>query len=203
MSSTNRPESPAGNAAPVLAFYNTAGKLVKDPAELKRIRSLAVPPAWRNVWICPRENGHLQATGIDARGRKQYLYHRDWRAVRDEAKYERLVSFAKALPTIRARVDAAMKLPGLSREKVLATVVKLLEVSLIRIGNEEYAKTNKSFGLTTMRNRHAEVDGSTIWFQFLGKSGKRHAVQVSHRRVAAIRPKVPGPARAASLRISG
>lgn len=167
-------------------FYNTEGKPIKDPAELKRIQSLAIPPAWENVWISPKENGHLQATGFDARGRKQYLYHPNWRTVRDEAKYERLVLFANALPNIRARVGNAMRLPGLSREKVLATIVKLLEVSLIRIGNEEYAKTNKSFGLTTMRNRHAEVSGSTIRFQFLGKGGKRHTVRVFQKRVAAI-----------------
>ncbi|MGA8657680.1 MAG: DNA topoisomerase IB [Chthoniobacterales bacterium] len=168
------------------AFYSKEGKLIKDPAELQRIRSLAIPPAWENVWICPRENGHLQATGFDARGRKQYLYHPNWRTVRDEAKYERLISFAEALPRIRARVGNAMRLPGLSREKVLATLIKLLEVSLIRVGNEEYAKTNKSFGLTTMRNRHVDIDGSMIRFQFLGKGGKRHTVQVSDRRLARI-----------------
>ena len=168
------------------AFYNKENKLIKDPAELKRIGSLAIPPAWNNVWICPRANGHLQATGFDAKGRKQYLYHPNWRTVRDEAKYERLISFAQALPRIRARVDNAMQLPGLSREKVLATLIKLLEVSLIRVGNEEYAKTNKSFGLTTMRNRHADIAGSMIRFQFLGKGGKRHTVQISDRRLATI-----------------
>jgi DNA topoisomerase I len=154
--------------------------------ELKRIRSLVIPPAWEMVWICPRANGHLQATGIDAKGRKQYKYHPTWRAVRDEAKFEKLLSFAEALPKIRAQVDEDMRRPNLTREKVLATVVRLLEVSLIRIGNEEYAKENKSFGLTTMRNRHVEVDGSTVRFQFRGKSGKRHVVEVSDRRLATI-----------------
>jgi DNA topoisomerase-1 len=167
-------------------FYNIEDKPIKSPAELNRIRSLAIPPTWRDVWICPKENGHLQATGIDARGRKQYLYHPDWRTVRDEVKYGSLIPFARVLPKIRARVDEAMKLPSLTREKVLATIVKLSEISLIRIGNEEYARTNNSFGLTTMHNRHAEVSGLTARFQFLGKSGKRHTVQVSHRRIAAI-----------------
>jgi DNA topoisomerase-1 len=168
------------------AFYDTDGKLIRDATELRRIRSLAIPPAWKNVWICPRANGHLQATGIDAKGRKQYKYHPTWRAVRDEVKFEKLLSFAEALPKIRGQVDEDMRRPNLTREKVLATVVRLLEVSLIRIGNEEYAKENKSFGLTTMRNRHVEVDGSTLRFQFRGKSAKRHMVELSDRRLATI-----------------
>ena len=168
------------------AYYNGNGKRIRDPAELKRIRSLVIPPAWERVWICPRANGHLQVTGIDAKGRKQYKYHPSWRAVRDEAKFEKLLSFAEALPKIRAQVDKDMRRPNLTREKVLATVVRLLEVSLIRIGNEEYAKENRSFGLTTMRNRHVEVDGSIVRFQFRGKSGKRHLVEVSDRRLAIV-----------------
>ncbi|HEY4784061.1 MAG TPA: DNA topoisomerase IB [Chthoniobacterales bacterium] len=168
------------------AYYNGEGKRIRDPVELKLIRSLVIPPAWQRVWICPRANGHLQATGIDAKGRKQYKYHPSWRAVRDEAKFEKLLSFAEALPKIRAQVDKDMRRPNLTREKVLATVVRLLEVSLIRIGNEEYAKENRSFGLTTMRNRHAEVDGSIVRFQFRGKSGKRHLVEVSDRRLARV-----------------
>jgi DNA topoisomerase-1 len=147
---------------------------------------LVIPPAWKDVWICSKANGHLQATGIDARGRRQYRYHRDWRTVRDEAKYERVMSFACALPQIRARVEKDLKLPGLTREKVLATVLKLLEVSLIRIGNEEYARTNKSFGLTTMRNRHVVVDGATAIFEFRGKSSKKHKIEVTDRRLATI-----------------
>jgi DNA topoisomerase I len=153
---------------------------------LRRIRSLVIPPAWKNVWICPRPDGHLQATGIDAKGRKQYKYHPEWRAVRDEAKYERVMSFARNLPKMRARVAEHLQLPGLCREKVLATVVKLLEISLIRIGNDEYAQTNRSFGLTTMQNRHVEVEGSTVTFEFRGKSGKKHKIAVSDRRLAKI-----------------
>src|ERR1700751_2287968 len=153
---------------------------------MKRIRSLVIPPAWEKVWISPQANGHLQATGIDAKGRKQYKYHSIWRTVRDEAKFERLLSFAEVLPKIRAQVAKDMARPNLTREKVLATIVRLLEVSLIRIGNEEYAKENKSFGLTSMRNRHAEVARKTVKFQFRGKSGKEHTVSVSDRRVARI-----------------
>jgi DNA topoisomerase-1 len=167
-------------------YYDKEGKIIKAAAELKRIRSLAIPPAWEKVWICAQSNGHLQATGFDVKGRKQYKYHPTWREVRDEAKFERLLSFAEVLPKIRARVDQDMRRPDLSREKVLATIVRLLEISLIRIGNEEYAKENQSFGLTTMRNRHAEIEGSTLRFRFRGKSGKRHTVEVSDRRVARI-----------------
>jgi DNA topoisomerase I len=167
-------------------YYDKEGKRIRNPLELKRIRSLAIPPAWEKVWICAQANGHLQATGIDAKGRKQYRYHPTWRTVRDEAKFERLLSFAEVLPKIRAKVDEDMRRADLSREKVLATIVRLLEISLIRIGNEEYAKENNSFGLTTMRNRHVEVEGATIKFQFRGKSGKKHNVEVSDRRVARI-----------------
>jgi DNA topoisomerase-1 len=168
------------------SYYDPSGRLVRDPSELKWIRSLAIPPAWERVWICPRANGHLQATGFDAKGRKQYKYHPTWRAVRDEAKFERLLAFAEVLPRIRERVEKDLRRPDLNREKVLATVVRLLEVSLIRVGNEEYAKENQSFGLTTMRNRHVEIDGSTVRFRFRGKSGKQHTVEVSDRRVARI-----------------
>jgi DNA topoisomerase-1 len=168
------------------SYYDLTGRLVRDPAELKRIRSLAIPPAWERAWICSRANGHLQATGFDAKGRKQYKYHPTWRAVRDEAKFERLLAFAEVLPRIRKRIDKDMRRPDLGRERVLATVIRLLEVSLIRIGNEEYAKENQSFGLTTMRNRHAEINGSAVHFQFRGKSGKQHKVEVSDRRVAKI-----------------
>src|ERR1700722_17792842 len=168
------------------AYYDIEGRMIKDSTELKRIRSLAIPPAWRNVWICKQANGHLQATGVDAKGREQYKYHPDWRTVRDEAKYERVMSFARTLPKIRAQVAADLKRPGLCREKVLATVVKFLEVSLIRIGNDEYAQENGSFGLTTMRNRHVEVEGATVTFQFRGKSGKKHKIAVPDRRLANI-----------------
>jgi DNA topoisomerase-1 len=168
------------------AYFDIEGKPVKGPDDLRRIRSLAIPPAWEDVWICCRPNGHLQATGTDAKGRKQYRYHPDWRAIRDEAKYEKVMSFARALRKIRKRVADDLRLPGLCRAKVLATVVKLLEISLIRIGNDEYAQANGSFGLTTMRNRHVEVQGSTVIFQFRGKSGKKHRIAVSDRRLANI-----------------
>jgi DNA topoisomerase-1 len=168
------------------AYYDPNGRIVKNSLELKRIRSLAIPPAWKEVWISTRSNGHLQATGLDAKGRKQYKYHPDWRTIRDEAKYERVMSFARTLPRIRARVADDLKLTGLCREKVLATVVKFLEISLIRIGNDEYAQANGSFGLTTMRNRHVEVEGSTVTFAFRGKSGKKHKIAVSDRRLANI-----------------
>ncbi|MFL5734789.1 MAG: DNA topoisomerase IB [Chloroflexia bacterium] len=159
---------------------------VRDAKTLGRIKSLAIPPAWTGVWICPVENGHIQATGRDAKGRKQYRYHPRWREVRDETKYGRMIAFGKALPAIRKRVEEDMSLPGLPREKVLATVVRLLETTLIRVGNEEYAKQNRSFGLTTMRTRHVDVSGSTLRFAFKGKSGKRHSIQLKDRRVAAI-----------------
>jgi DNA topoisomerase-1 len=159
---------------------------VSDEATLARIKALAIPPAWTDVWICPRENGHLQATGRDAKGRKQYRYHARWRSLRDEVKYERMLNFGKALPSIRRQVDEALKLPGLPREKVLATIVYLLELTMMRIGNEEYARTNKSFGLTTLRARHVRVDGSEVQFKFRGKSGVYHAITVEDKRLARI-----------------
>ncbi|HVL76608.1 MAG TPA: DNA topoisomerase IB [Noviherbaspirillum sp.] len=167
-------------------YRHPDGSLVEDEATLARIKALAVPPAWSEVWICPHANGHIQAIGRDARGRKQYRYHPRWRAVRDEAKYERMLGFAKALPQIRRHVDADMKRPGLPREKVLATIVHLLETTMMRIGNEEYARENKSFGLTTLRDRHAKIEGSAVEFRFRGKSGVMHAVKVGDPRVARI-----------------
>ncbi|HYZ73069.1 MAG TPA: DNA topoisomerase IB [Chthoniobacterales bacterium] len=167
-------------------YFDQQGRLLRKLSALKRIRSLVIPPAWERVWICQQSNGHLQVTGYDSKGRKQYKYHPAWREVRDEAKFERLLSFGEVLPKIRNRVDQDMRWSDLSREKVLATVVRLLEISLIRVGNEEYAKENHAFGLTTMRNRHAEIDGATVKFHFRGKSGKRHLVEVSDRRVARI-----------------
>jgi DNA topoisomerase I len=167
-------------------YRTSAGVGIHDRQELKRIHSLVIPPAWKNVRICANPKGHLQATGIDAKGRKQYKYHPNWRAIRDENKFERLLSFADALPKIRSAVAEGLHKPDLTREKVLATVIRLLEVSLIRIGNEEYARENKSFGLTTMQNRHAEVDGSTVVFRFRGKSGKQHLVEVNDRRLARV-----------------
>ena len=167
-------------------YTSASGDLVDDPQTLARIHSLAIPPAWSDVWISPLRNGHLQATGRDAKGRKQYRYHPRWRQTRDETKYERMLLFGLALPTIRAIVERDLGLPGLPRPKILATVVRLLELTLIRIGNEEYAKANGSFGLTTMRNRHVKVAGSQLRFSFIGKSGVRHHIDVSDRRLARI-----------------
>lgn len=168
------------------AYRFPDGVLVKDRKVLDRIRRLAVPPAYRNVWICPLDNGHLQATGVDARDRKQYRYHERFRAVREEAKFGRMIAFGRALPRIRERVDADLRRPGLPRERVLAAVVYLLEKSLIRVGNDAYAKENKSFGLTTLRDRHVKVEGSEIRFRFLGKSKVKHEIELHDRRLARI-----------------
>jgi DNA topoisomerase-1 len=167
-------------------YVDAHGKLIDDEDVRKRIKALAIPPAWTDVWICPQANGHLQATGRDAKGRKQYRYHPKWRNVRDEVKYERMIKFGKALPAIRQEVDRALKLPGLPREKVLATIVYLLEATLMRVGNEEYARTNNSFGLTTLRRRHVHIEGSDVEFRFRGKSGVFHTVKVHDRRLARI-----------------
>jgi DNA topoisomerase-1 len=162
------------------------GRRVTDETTLARIRKLAIPPAYREVWICRDASGHLQATGIDARGRKQYRYHERWRSVRDEHKFERMMAFGRALPRIRRRITRDLKLPGMPREKVLATIVRLLERTLIRIGNEEYARTNKSYGLTTLRNRHAGVKGDVVHFSFRGKHGIKHEVEMEDPRVAKV-----------------
>src|SRR5256714_10334589 len=167
-------------------YFNAKGKRIRDETRLLRIKRLAIPPAYTDVWICPAPNGHIQATGRDARGRKQYRYHERWREVRDENKYDRMVVFGKALPKIRRRVKRDLKRRGLPREKVLATVVQLLERTFIRIGNEEYAKENKSFGLTTMRNHHVDATATKLKFSFRGKSGKQHEVDVTDRRLAKI-----------------
>ena len=166
-------------------YVRPDGKPV-DKATRERIRSLVIPPAWTHVWICPDANGHVQAVGRDARGRKQYRYHPRWREVRDETKFGRLVDFARALPAIRARTTADLRRPGLSRSRVLAAVVALLEKTLIRIGNEEYARDNRSYGLTTMRDTHARIGASAVRFVFRGKSGKEHQVTLQDRRLARI-----------------
>jgi len=167
-------------------YRDADGGPVRDRRTLGRIRALAIPPAWREVWICSADDGHLQATGRDARHRKQYRYHRRWRAVRDETKYGRLIPFAAALPRIRRRVARDLARPGLPREKVLATVVRLLETTRARIGNEEYARENESFGLTTLRERQVRVRGSRLRFRFRGKSGVEHAIELDDRRLAGI-----------------
>jgi DNA topoisomerase-1 len=167
-------------------YFDMQGKPIRDEQRLLRIERLAIPPAWTAVWICPSPNGHIQAIGRDARRRKQYRYHERWREVRDENKYDRLVSFGRALSKIRSRVRKDLASPGLPREKILATVVQLLERTFIRVGNEEYARENKSFGLTTMQNRHVDVKGSKLRFRFRGKSGREHEVDITDRRIAKI-----------------
>ncbi|MEO6457886.1 MAG: DNA topoisomerase IB [Chloroflexia bacterium] len=166
------------------SYFSPDGERITDEEIIARIKSLGIPPAWNKVWICPNPKGHIQATGRDLKGRKQYRYHPRWRTVRDETKYGRMIAFGQALPEIRNQVAEDLRKHGFQREKVLATVVNLLETTLIRVGNEEYARTNKSFGLTTMRNRHVEVEGSKISFKFRGKSGKDHLIEVNDRRLA-------------------
>lgn len=172
--------------ADTFTYATDRGDAITDPDELQRIKRLAIPPAWTDVWISPRPNGHLQATGRDARGRKQYRYHARWREVRDDAKYGRLLAFGEMLPQVRARTAQDLALPGVPRARVLAAVVALLEATLIRVGNEEYARTNDSFGLTTIRNEHVEVTGTEIRFDFRGKSGKVHSIATRDRRLANI-----------------
>jgi DNA topoisomerase-1 len=167
-------------------YVDPKGRVVRDTDTLSRIRSLVIPPAWRDVWICPFETGHLQAVGIDARGRKQYRYHSLYRQVRDATKYSRMAAFGEALPGIRARVEHDMRKQGLPREKVLATITRLLEFTCIRIGNDEYAKQNESFGLTTMQDRHVKIKGASLKFCFKGKSGQEHEVELQDPRLAKI-----------------
>ena len=167
-------------------YHAPNGRRITDPAELARIRALVIPPAWQDVWICTDPRGHIQATGRDARGRKQYRYHARWRDVRDESKYDRVGPFARALPRLRRRVRADLARPGLPREKVLATVVRLLETTFMRVGNEAYARENDSYGLTTLRGKQVRVRGSRLRFEFRGKSGVQHRIEVSDARLAAI-----------------
>jgi len=168
------------------AYHDAHGELIRDADVVARLKSLAIPPAWEDVWISPHANGHIQATGRDARGRKQYRYHARWRSVRDDAKYLRMISFARALPTIRRVVEQDLKRPGLHRQKVLAAVVHLLQTTFMRVGNDEYAKQNQSFGLTTLRHRHVRVDGSDVLFRFRGKSGVQHDIKLHDPYVARI-----------------
>jgi DNA topoisomerase-1 len=168
------------------AYSNTQGKRLTDEAEIRRINALAIPPAYTHVWICPDPRGHLQATGRDARGRKQYRYHPQWRETRDATKYERMLAFSAVLPKLRARVARDLGLDGMQRDKVLATVVRLLDTTLIRVGSEEYARENRSYGLTTLRKKHLKVQSGTLRFQFRGKSGIEHDVSVNDPRVARI-----------------
>jgi len=167
-------------------YLDPRGKPLRNAEDLRRIKSLVIPPAWNDVWISPISHSHLQATGRDAKGRKQYRYHPRWREARDQTKYHRLLDFGRVLPRLRARVNRDLARPGLPREKVIATVVKLLETTLIRVGNEEYAQQNGSFGLTTMRNKHVKVKGTNIQFAFRGKSGVKFELDVNNRRLAKI-----------------
>ena len=167
-------------------YFDAKGERITDADEIKRLDSLAVPPAYTDVWISTDPRGHLQATGRDARGRKQYRYHPRWREVRDTDKYARLQEFGNALPKLRKQLEAQIAKPGFTREKVLATVVMLLDATLIRVGNSQYARDNKSYGLTTLRTRHVDIQGSDIKFQFVGKSGVEHQVSVKDRRLATV-----------------
>lgn len=168
------------------SYLHPDGAYVRDAATIDRIRSLAIPPAWTEVWICCAPEGHIQAVGRDQRGRKQYRYHARWKTARDSHKYDRLIAFGRALPRLRRRVDADLRRRGLPREKVLAAVVRVMEITLIRVGNKEYAKQNKSFGLTTLRNRHVRIGGGKAIFEFRGKSGKIHTTGFHDRRLARI-----------------
>jgi DNA topoisomerase-1 len=172
------------------SYRDSDDHIVRDAETIRRIKRLAIPPAWTDVWICPDPRGHLQATGRDARGRKQYRYHPRWREVRDAVKYDRMLSFAEALPRIRERTDHDLERHGLPREKVLATVVRLLEETRIRIGNDEYRKENGSYGLTTLRNRHVSVLGAELRFTFRGKSGKHHTIELHDRRMARLMKRI-------------
>ena len=167
-------------------YLGTNGRVIHDEETLRRIKSLAIPPAWTDVWISPDPHGHLQATGRDAKGRKQYRYHPRWREVRDAVKYDRMVAFAEALPRIRERTDRDLALQGMPREKVLATIVQLLEKTRIRVGNEEYRRVNESFGLTTLRDDHVHVSDSTVKFEFRGKGGKWYRVKLTSQRLARV-----------------
>jgi DNA topoisomerase-1 len=184
--SDNRPGITRRNAGKHFTYLRPDGSRLTDPNALGRIKSLAIPPAWTDVWICPSANGHIQATGRDAKGRKQYRYHARFRELRESTKYEHVVTFAEALPGIRAKVRDHMAIRGLPREKVLAIVVHLLETTLIRVGNDDYAKQNNSYGLTTLKNRHVSVDGNEVRFRFTGKSGKQWSLRVRDRRIAKI-----------------
>src|SRR3989440_201163 len=181
-----RPGIRRKRAGRAFSYLHPDGGVVRDREALRRIQRLVIPPAWTDVWICPDPRGHVQATGRDARGRKQYRYHARWREVRDAVKYDRMLAFAQALPKIRERSDRDLERSGMPREKVLAAIVRLLEETRIRVGNEEYRKENGSFGLTTLRNRHAEVIGADVHFSFRGKSGKLHRVDLQDRRLARI-----------------
>jgi DNA topoisomerase-1 len=183
---TDRPGITRRRAGRGWSFRDAQGEVIRDEQRLRRIRALVIPPAWTDVWINPDPLGHIQATGRDARGRRQYRYHDKWRETRNETKFAHMIAFGEALPRLRERVSADLGTPGLSRAKVLATVTRLLEESLIRVGNVEYERQNDSYGLTTLHTSHVDVSGSTMRFTYRGKSGKEHEVDVRDRRVAGV-----------------
>src|SRR5687768_8110145 len=185
-SSDTRPGITRTRHGKTFRYYSPQGRRITAAEDLERFRALVIPPAWKDVWICPDPRGHLQATGRDFRGRKQYRYHPRWRQVRDETKYDRMLGFAQALPRIRQHTARDMRRSGMPREKVLATVVQLLEKTLIRVGNDEYARQNRSFGLTTLRDGHVDVRAGKVRFTFRGKSGVEHEVDLDDRRLARI-----------------
>jgi DNA topoisomerase-1 len=182
----DRPGITRRRAGTGFSYRDPFGERITDRDEIDRIRGIGIPPAWTSVWICPNPRGHIQATGRDARGRKQYRYHKDWRAVRDATKFERMVAFGHALPTLRERLEADLALPGMQRERILATVLWIIDHTLMRVGNEEYARTNDSYGATTLRKDHLEVRGSDVVLSFRGKHGKEHRADFRDRRIAAI-----------------
>lgn len=181
-----KPGYSRSHATKNFTYFDLEGKKIRNKAKIERINALAIPPAWKNVWICPSKNGHLQATGVDDRGRTQYRYHPLWTEVSQQHKFEHMLLFAKMLPKIRRRVNSDLEKKGLTREKVMATVIWLLENTLIRVGNEEYEKENKSYGLTTLKNRHVDVWGGGIHFTFKGKSGVYHDVDIKSKKVAKV-----------------
>lgn len=182
----DRPGITRRGAGTGFSYRDPFGKRIADRAELERIRGIAIPPAWESVWICPNPRGHIQATGRDARGRKQYRYHPHWREVRDATKFERLLAFGEALPTLRERLEADLGLPGVPRERILATVVWIIDHTMMRVGNEEYARANDSYGATTLRKDHIEIAGAEVAVSFRGKGGKEHHADFRDRRIANI-----------------
>jgi DNA topoisomerase-1 len=182
----DRPGITRRRAGTGFSYRDPFGARITERSEIERIRGIGIPPAWTSVWICPNPRGHIQATGRDARGRKQYRYHKDWRAVRDASKFERLLAFGHALPTLRERLEADLALPGVPRERILATVVWIIDRTLMRVGSEEYARTNDSYGATTLRNDHVEIEGAEVALSFRGKHGKEHRADFRDRRIAAI-----------------
>lgn len=182
----DRPGITRRRAGSGFSYRDPFGDRITDHAEIERIRGIGIPPAWTSVWICPNPRGHVQATGRDARGRKQYRYHQEWRAVRDASKFDRMLAFGRALPSLRERLDADLALTGVPRERILATVVWIIDETLMRVGNEEYARTNDSYGATTLRNDHVEIAGPDVALTFRGKGGKEHRADFRDRRIAAI-----------------